>query len=44
MSNSLILLQLTEVLETCARFSVQLASATEAQRAEATRAITAFNE
>ncbi|KIJ91377.1 hypothetical protein K443DRAFT_14445, partial [Laccaria amethystina LaAM-08-1] len=36
--------QLTEVLETCARFSVQLASANDAQRAEATRAITAFNE
>ncbi|KIJ91625.1 hypothetical protein K443DRAFT_14224, partial [Laccaria amethystina LaAM-08-1] len=36
--------QYTEVLETCARFSVQLASANDAQRAEATRAITAFNE
>ncbi|KIJ96372.1 hypothetical protein K443DRAFT_73178, partial [Laccaria amethystina LaAM-08-1] len=36
--------QLTEVLETCARFSVQLASATHAQRAEATRAMTAFTE
>ncbi|EDQ98767.1 tetratricopeptide repeat-containing protein [Laccaria bicolor S238N-H82] len=36
--------QLTEILETCARFIVQLASATDAQRAEATRAITAFNE
>ncbi|KAF8968449.1 hypothetical protein BDZ97DRAFT_2072848 [Flammula alnicola] len=34
--------QLIGVLETCARFSVQLASATEAHRAEATEAITAF--
>ncbi|KIJ91635.1 hypothetical protein K443DRAFT_475600, partial [Laccaria amethystina LaAM-08-1] len=36
--------QLTEVLEICARFSVQLASANDAQRAEATQAITALNE
>ncbi|KDR83220.1 hypothetical protein GALMADRAFT_874858 [Galerina marginata CBS 339.88] len=36
--------QLTDVLETCARFSVQLASATDAQRTEATQAIAAFNE
>ncbi|EDR00777.1 uncharacterized protein LACBIDRAFT_295705 [Laccaria bicolor S238N-H82] len=37
--------QLTEVLETCARFSVQLASATtDAQRAETARAVTAFNK
>ncbi|KAG5651694.1 hypothetical protein H0H81_007806, partial [Sphagnurus paluster] len=36
--------QLTAVLETCARFSVQLASATDAQCAEATQAITVFNE
>ncbi|KAF8954224.1 hypothetical protein BDZ97DRAFT_1928594 [Flammula alnicola] len=34
--------QLISVLETCARFSVQLASATEAHRAEATEAITVF--
>ncbi|KAF8961753.1 tetratricopeptide repeat-containing protein [Flammula alnicola] len=34
--------QLIGVLETCARFSVQLASATEAHRAEATEAITVF--
>ncbi|KAF8966679.1 tetratricopeptide repeat-containing protein [Flammula alnicola] len=34
--------QLNGVLETCARFSVQLASATEAHRAEATEAITVF--
>ncbi|KDR68409.1 hypothetical protein GALMADRAFT_1354407 [Galerina marginata CBS 339.88] len=36
--------QLTDVLEICARFSVQLASATDTQRAEATQAIVAFNE
>ncbi|KDR74898.1 hypothetical protein GALMADRAFT_566661 [Galerina marginata CBS 339.88] len=36
--------QLTAVLETCTRFSVRLASVTDAQRAETTQAITAFNE
>ncbi|KDR83264.1 hypothetical protein GALMADRAFT_89121 [Galerina marginata CBS 339.88] len=36
--------QLSAVLETCARFSVRLASVTDAQRAETTQAITAFHE
>ncbi|KDR71353.1 hypothetical protein GALMADRAFT_144037 [Galerina marginata CBS 339.88] len=36
--------QLTAVLETCTRFSVQLASAADAHRAEATQAITVFHE
>ncbi|KDR71376.1 hypothetical protein GALMADRAFT_144057, partial [Galerina marginata CBS 339.88] len=34
--------QLTAVLETCTRFSVQLASTVDAHRAEATQAITVF--
>ena len=37
-------LQLAEVLETCARFSVQLASANDSQRAEAAQAITSFKQ
>jgi hypothetical protein len=35
-------MQLTDVLETCAKFSVQLASATEAHPAEATEVIAEF--